>query len=59
MNYVLAQHCKAGRWSTMATLTDKEGRPVVFNSKKEAENFVKKIGRSLEDILVIPEMEVL
>jgi|TARA_B110000438_G_C15759710_1_gene626739 hypothetical protein len=41
----------------MAMLTNASGHVILFKSKRDAESFVEEVGESLDNILVIPEME--
>ena len=42
-----------------AVMGDEEGRAVIFNSKQEAEAFIERSGENPEDIMVVPEMEII
>ena len=51
MKWVLAQNC--------SFLTDEEGAIVMFNSEHDASSFIGQTDENPEDILIIPEMEIL
>ena len=70
MKWVLAQNCpccgpitlenlSAIRDMHMAFLTDEEGAIVIFNSEHDASSFIGQTDENPEDILIIPEMEIL
>ena len=55
MKWVLVQNIPINY--TPAVLGDEDGRPITFNSKDEAKDFIEKIGEDPEEIMIVPEKE--
>ena len=56
MKWVLAQNIPINYH--LAILGDEDGRMITFDSKQEAKDFVETIVEDTEEIMIVPETEI-
>ena len=57
MKWVLVQNIPTNY--QIAVMGDEEGRVITFNSKQEAREFIEKIVENTEEIMIVPEPEII
>lgn len=56
MKWVLVQNIPIDY--QLSVLGDEDGRMITFDSKQEAKDFVEKIREDTEEIMIVPETEI-